>query len=235
MQKLKKFLIVIIIVIVAFASYVEIVNINTKNMTYRQKVLKAFYPALMWLNKLTGSKTKEEKQEILKAPPVSFYTLSTPLGDGSALNFETLKGKKVLLVNTASNCGYTPQYEALQRLSEKYKEQLVIIGFPANDFKEQEKGNDADIASFCKLNFGVSFPLASKSVVVKTTQQNPVFNWLTHAAQNGWNEQAPSWNFSKYLINEEGILTHYFDPAIDPMSDAIVKAIGEKATGLQPR
>ena len=112
---------------------------------------------------------------------------------------------------------------------------MVIIGFPANDFKEQEKGNDDDIASFCKLNFGVSFPLASKSVVVKTAQQNPVFNWLTHAAQNGWNEQAPSWNFSKYLVNEEGVLTHYFDPAIDPMSDAVTKAITEKNTSLQPR
>jgi glutathione peroxidase len=234
MQKLKKFFIVTIITAIVFAGYVEIVNINKKNMTYRQKVLKAFYPALMWLNKLTGSKTKEEKQVTLKAPPVSFYTLRTPLGDGSTLNFETLKGKKVLLVNTASNCGYTPQYEALQQLSEKYKKQLVIIGFPANDFKEQEKGNDADIASFCKLNFGVSFPLASKSVVVKTTQQNLVFNWLTHATQNGWNEQAPSWNFSKYLVNENGILTHYFDPAIDPMSDAVTKAIGEKAGGLQP-
>ena len=121
-----------------------------------------------------------------------------------------------MLVNTASNCGYTAQYKELEELYEKYKNQLVIIGFPANDFKEQEKGSDEEIAQFCRVNYGISFPLSKKSVVIKSPEQNPVFRWLTDKSRNGWNDKPPTWNFSKYLVNEEGTLTHYFDPAIPP-------------------
>ena len=130
-----------------------------------------------------------------------------------------------MLVNTASACGYTNQYEDLQKLSEKYKDQLVVIGFPANDFKEQEKGSDEEIAEFCKVNFGVTFPLMKKSVVKKTEDQNEVYQWLTDPAKNGWNEQEPSWNFSKYLVNEKGALTNYFDPSIEPLSKEVEEAI----------
>ncbi|WP_315818648.1 glutathione peroxidase [Paraflavitalea speifideaquila] len=130
-------------------------------------------------------------------------------------------------MNTASDCGYTNQYEDLQKLYETYKDKLVIIGFPANDFHEQEKGNDEEIAQFCKVNFGVSFPLAKKSVVIKSPEQNPVFGWLTHKALNGWNEQEPSWNFSKYLVNERGVLTHYFDPSVSPTSNVVITAIAK--------
>ena len=151
-------------------------------------------------------------------PANPFYSLNTVLNNGDMLNFETLKGKKVLLVNTASDCGYTNQYEDLQKLSEQYKDKLLVIGFPANDFKEQEKGNDSEIAEFCKINFGVSFPLASKSTVIKGTAQNHVFKWLSDASKNGWSNTAPSWNFSKYLVNEQGVLINYFEPAVSPLS-----------------
>jgi glutathione peroxidase len=146
---------------------------------------------------------------------------------------ESYKGKKLMLVNTASDCGYTNQYEDLQKLYQQFNNQLEIIAFPANDFKEQEKGSDSDIAQFCKVNFGVTFPLAKKSVVVKSNDQNNIFKWLTNKAKNGWNEKAPSWNFSKYLIDEQGTLTHYFDPSVSPLSDVVVEAIGKghKAEG----
>jgi glutathione peroxidase len=210
---------------VAFWGYVEIVNRNSKNMSYRQKVLKAIYPAFMWYNKVTGKKSKVVSNDKPAAPPQSLYNLSVQLNSGNELRFDSLKGKKILIVNTASNCGYTNQYADLEKLYEKYKDKLAIIGFPANDFKEQEKGTDEEIAQFCSLNYGVQFPLAKKSTVIKSKQQNEVFKWLTDKNRNGWNEQQPTWNFSKYLVDENGALIKYFDPAVSPMSDEVVKAI----------
>ncbi|MEY2917782.1 MAG: hypothetical protein RIS73_1496 [Bacteroidota bacterium] len=222
-SKLKLFLIVLLLLIISFFAYVEITNRNSKNMTYRQKVLKAVYPAFMWFTKLTGKNAQELSG--VKEPPVSFYLQKGILSNGDTIDFSSLKGKKILLVNTASNCGYTNQYDDLQKLSEDYKDKLVILGFPANDFKEQEKGTDKEIAEFCKLNFGITFPLMQKSIVIKSPQQNPIFQWLTEAAKNGWNDKAPIWNFSKYLVNEKGILTNYFDPSVSPLSDVVKKAI----------
>jgi glutathione peroxidase len=193
-------------------------------MTYRQKILKAVYPALMWWTKITGKNTKTATNE-KAAPLVSFYNLKSTLNNGQELDFSQLKGKKVLIVNTASDCGYTNQYDDLQKLNEQYKDKLVILGFPANDFKEQEKGSDEEIAQFCKLNFGVTFPLMKKSIVIKNEQQNPIFQWLTDSTRNGWNQKAPSWNFSKYLINEDGALTNYFDPSVSPLSEEVKKSI----------
>ena len=224
MKKLKRFLLVLLLLIAAFVVYVEVVNRNTKNMNYRQKVLKAVYPAWMWITRLTGLNTAKLSNKD-KIPPVSFYTLNTVLNNGDSLDFATLKGKKVLLVNTASECGYTHQYEDLQSLYESQGGHLVVIGFPANDFKEQEKGTDEEIGAFCKKNYGVSFPLSRKAVVVKSAGQHPVFQWLCDAAKNGWNSKAPSWNFSKYLVNEKGMLTHYFDPSVSPKSDAVLSAL----------
>ena len=227
MRKLKRFIIVLFVIITAFAVYVEIVNRNSKSMTYRQKILKAVYPALIWFTKLTGTKSHKIDNTQLKSPNVSFYDLSVTINDGSQLSFSSFKGKKLLLVNTASDCGYTNQYADLQKLYEENKDKLVIIGFPANDFKEQEKGSDAEIASFCKKNYGVTFPLAQKSVVIKSSQQNPVYQWLTDSAKNGWCNQFPSWNFSKYLINENGLLTNYFDPSVSPLSKEVINAINK--------
>jgi glutathione peroxidase len=208
-----------------FFLYVEIVNRNSKNMTYRQKILKAIYPAWMWYNKVTGSRSKVAGNEKHTASDQSFYDLSVQLNTGNTLRFDSLKGKKILIVNTASNCGYTNQYEDLEKLSEKYKDKLLVIGFPANDFKQQEKGTDEEIATFCKLNYGINFPLVKKSTVIKNEKQNEVFKWLTDKAKNGWNDQPPSWNFSKYLIDEKGVLVNYFDPGVSPLSDEVITAI----------
>lgn len=224
--KRKRIFIVFIVFILTFAVYVEIANRNSKNMTYRQKVLKAVYPVFMWFTRLAGKNIKEISGT--KQPPVSFYSLKGVKNNRDTLDFESLKGKKVLLVNTASDCGYTNQYNELQKLSEQYKDQLVVIGFPANDFKEQEKGSNEEIAKFCKLNFGVTFPLMEKSIVIKSAQQNPVYQWLTDSAKNGWNNKPPSWNFTKYIINEKGVLTNYFGSSISPMSNEILKAIEVK-------
>jgi glutathione peroxidase len=131
----------------------------------------------------------------------------------------------VLLVNTASACGYTNQYAELQQLWEQYRDRLLVVGFPANDFKEQEKGNDEEIAQFCQLNFGVNFPLSKKTTVIPGNQQHPVYQWLTDKSRNGWNEQAPGWNFSKYLVDEEGRLLGYFEAGVSPLSETIKELI----------
>ncbi len=190
-------------------------------MTIRQKLLKILYPLIMRVLPKKNILINQQK----KLTNVSFYHLEAILNNGTKLPFVTLQGKKVLLVNTASNCGYTNQFNDLEKLYRRYQEKLVILGFPANDFKQQEQLNDAAIAQFCQVNFGVSFPLMKKSAVVKSEQQNKVFEWLCHAEQNGWNDQQPEWNFSKYLVDEKGILTHYFGPGISPLSNEILKAV----------
>jgi glutathione peroxidase len=225
MKKLKRFIIALLILIIAFAGYVAIVNRNSKNMTYRQKVLKAVYPALMWFNNVTGKKTKVMNNSERTATLRSLYDLSVHLNNGGELKLETLKGKKILLINTASDCGYTNQYDDLQKLYEANKDKLMIIGFPANDFKEQEKGTDKEIADFCKVNYGITFPLATKSSVIRGVQQNEIFKWLSDETFNGWNDQQPTWNFCKYLIDENGKLIKYFDTGVSPLSDEVKNAI----------
>ncbi|MEJ7626642.1 MAG: glutathione peroxidase [Ferruginibacter sp.] len=163
----------------------------------------------------TGSKT-------------SFYDLSMKKSSGENLDLITLKNKKILIVNTASDCGFTPQYDGLQKLYIENKSDLVVIAFPSNDFGEQEKKNDHAIEDFCKINFGVTFPLMSKSTVIKNAEQNEVFKWLTDSSKNGWNDKAPSWNFCKYLIDENGNLTHFFEAAIEPTDKKIMDAIQSK-------
>lgn len=199
-------------------------------MTGRQKILRAFYPILIAVTKLFGRNNKVLINNKKSQPPQSVYDLTVQLNNGSALPLQSYKGKKMLLVNTASDCGYTNQYDDLQKLYQQFNNQLTIIGFPANDFKEQEKGDDEEIAQFCKINYGVTFPIAKKSVVVKSGDQNNIFKWLTDKKQNGWNDKLPSWNFSKYLINEQGVLTHYFDPSVSPLSDEVIDAV-QKAGG----
>lgn len=210
-----------VLLLIFMIGYVYFINRNSKDMTTRQKLLKAFYPIVMALG---GNKAKSfGKTDI--APVVPFYSLKAMVNNGTEFDFAQLKGKKVLLVNTASNCGFTNQYDQLQELHEKFQNKLVILGFPANDFKEQEKGSDEEIAQFCKINFGVTFPLMKKSSVVKGTEQNSVFKWLSDSTLNGWNNKQPSWNFSKYLIDESGKLVRYFDPGVSPVSKEVISAI----------
>ena len=194
-------------------------------MTVRQTVLKAIYPLWMPLSRLFGMRSKILANKKNIQPSQSFYSLSARLNNGELLSFDSLRGRKLLLVNTASDCGYTNQYSDLQKLYEAHHDKLTVIAFPANDFQEQEKGTDEEIGNFCKINFGVTFPIALKSSVVKGNDQQKVFQWLTDKTKNGWNNQFPSWNFSKYLINEKGVLMNYFDPAISPLSEEVLKAI----------
>jgi glutathione peroxidase len=212
--------------VIVFAGYVMIVNRNSKHMTLRQKILKAVYPAWMWWGKLAGKNTAELSNR-QKQPSVSFYSLKSLLNDGTNFNFSTLKGKKVLLVNTASDCGYTSQYSELEKLYQQESGRLVILAFPANDFKEQEKGSDSEIAEFCKLNYGITFPLMSKSTVVKGRHQHEVFRWLTDSSLNGWNNKQPGWNFTKYLVDEEGRLVNYFGSSISPLGKELKNAINK--------
>lgn len=191
-------------------------------MTIRQRLLRLVYPMLM---KATGKTARVLQNKAFVPPAAPFYGLSATLNTGAVLSFETLKEKKVLLVNTASDCGYTAQYGELQQLQQQYAQEVVVIGFPANDFKEQEKGTDDAIAQFCQVNFGVTFPLAKKSSVTPGPHQHPVYQWLTDPSRNGWNNQPPGWNFAKYLVNEKGVLTHYFDAAVPPLSAAVTAAI----------
>lgn len=213
-----------LLLVVAFSGYVAVETRNVKEMTIRQRVLKAVYPVFTWFGRITG-KSKVFTNETPASPPQSLYDLSIALNNGDSIPLSVYKGKKLLLVNTASDCGYTDQYDDLQKLYEENKDKLVIIGFPANDFKEQEKGTDEDIEKFCRLNYGVTFPLARKSSVVPGPEQNPVFQWLTDKTRNGWTNKKPSWNFSKYLINEEGAIINYFDPSISPTGKEVVNAI----------
>lgn len=201
--------------------WIFISNSESKDMTIRQQMLRAFYPVLMKLQK--GKQLT--KPSSITQPPISFYSLSAVLNNGDTLHFETLRGKKVLIVNTASDCGFTGQYKELQDLYSATRNDLVILGFPANDFKAQEQGTNADIAAFCKKNYGVEFPLMQKSTVIKVTNQNPVFRWLSDPKQNGWCSKVPTWNFSKYLIDASGNLTQYFDPSVAPSGKEFMDAL----------
>ncbi|MFC0264192.1 glutathione peroxidase [Fontibacter flavus] len=192
--------------------------------TLQQKILRFFYPVVRKLGKISKNGTILENKKNSE-PKKSFYELKATLNNGQETDFSVFKGKKVLLVNTASNCGYTGQYAELQSLHEKFGDKLAILAFPANDFAEQEKGDDKDISQFCQVNYGVTFPLAKKSVVLKNEAQHPVFKWLTDSKANGWNEHAPDWNFSKYLIDEKGKLSHYFGPSISPLDDQLLHSV----------
>ncbi len=192
-------------------------------MTLKQIIMKKAYPLIMRLSRKSKGKVLRNGRQA--RPNASFYDLKTTSNALKEVDLSAYKGKKVLVVNTASHCGFTNQYDDLQHLQDAYKDKLVILGFPANDFNAQEPEDDAAIAQFCKVNFGVTFPLMQKSQVIAGTEQNPVFKWLTNDKQNGWNNQAPEWNFSKYLVNENGVLTHYFGPAVSPMDTAVQKAI----------
>lgn len=175
-------------------------------------------------------KSFKEKNKAFKRPGHSkaaskpFYDLQLKTLDGKqVLDFAQLKGKKVLLINTASKCGYTPQYEAWEQFHKQYGDKITIIGVPSNDFLAQEPGSATDIETFCRKNYGVSFYLSEK-IHVTGIHKHPVYQWLSDPVFNGWNRREPSWNFCKYLINEEGELTHYFGPAIKPDTDEFKKA-----------
>lgn len=157
--------------------------------------------------------------------PVSFYSLNAATVYGTHFDFSMLKGKKVMIVNTASDCGYTAQYAELEKVYQQYKKLLSILAFPSNDFGGQEKADNNSIAAFCSGNYGVSFPLMAKCAVAPSANQASVYKWLTSPYSNGWNNKAPSWNFAKYLVDENGNLVNYFDSSISPLSAQVINAI----------
>jgi glutathione peroxidase len=222
---MKKFIIGMAIMALLATLYVIYVNRNSMEMTARQKILKAFYPVLSGINKLFGANSTVLNNDGKQPPLTSLYDIEITMIDGSKKRMSDFRGRKLLIVNTASDCGYTGQFDMLQQLYEQQKGELEIIGFPANDFKEQEKGGDEEIAAFCRKNYGVTFPLATKGVVVKGDGQQAVYRWLTDKAANGWNSKAPAWNFSKYLISENGMLLNYFGPAVEPSNEAFLQAL----------
>jgi glutathione peroxidase len=156
----------------------------------------------------------------------SIYDFKVPGLEGGTIDFSKFKGKKILVVNTASKCGLTPQYEGLEELYKKYKDKLVIVGFPANNFAGQEPGSNEEIAEFCKKNYGVSFLMAEK-VSVKGDDIAPLFKWLVdEAAKKGFKDPI-TWNFTKFLLNEKGELQTVFAPKVTPMSKEVVDAVSE--------
>jgi glutathione peroxidase len=157
----------------------------------------------------------------------SFYDLTIKSLDGKeTISFSTYKGKKILCVNTASECGYTRQYEGLQKLAEQYKDKLVVIGFPCNQFGGQEPGSSEEIDKFCKKNYGVTFPLTEK-IDVKGKNQHPVYQWLCQKSNNGVGDYDVKWNFNKFLIDENGNLAGYFPSSVKPESEELKAAIAK--------
>ena len=140
--------------------------------------------------------------------------------EGGVIDFAAFKGKKILVVNTASKCGYTPQYEFLEKLYSNYSSKMVVIGFPANNFGQQEPGSNIEIKEFCQKNYGVTFPMASK-VSVKGDDIAPIFKWLTSKELNGVMDAEIKWNFTKFLLDENGILIAKFDSKINPLGPEI--------------
>lgn len=142
--------------------------------------------------------------------------------DGEEIDFSAFKGKKIMVVNVASACGYTPQYQQLQELQMEFKDKLVIIGFPCNDFGGQEPGSAKEIQAFCSLNYGLTFPLTRK-VNIKGESVHPIYKWLLRKAQNQVMDTEVTWNFCKYALDEEGQLIHFFPSATSPFDDTILE------------
>jgi len=160
----------------------------------------------------------------LDAQTKSVYDIKIEALDGGSIDLANFKGKKILIVNTASKCGYTPQYEGLEKLYEKYKDRLVIVGFPSNDFLFQEPGDAKKIREFCTKNYGVTFPMAAK-IDVKGKNMHPLYVWLTQKKYNNYSDNSVKWNFQKYLLDEKGNLVNMFPPGVEPMSEDVIKAI----------
>jgi len=160
------------------------------------------------------------KQDI----PASVYDFKVASLDGGTIDFSAFRGKKIMIVNTASKCGNTPQYKDLEALYEQYRDRLVIVGFPANDFFSQEPGTNGEIAAFCQKNYGVTFPMAAK-ISVKGKRTAPIYQWLTRKEYNGVQNSTVKWNFQKYLLDEQGRLIAVFDPKTQPKDPEIIRLI----------
>ncbi len=159
------------------------------------------------------------------APTKSLYDYTVKSLDGKSVALSGFKGKKVVVLNTASKCGFTPQYADWEKFYKEHGDKVVVLGFPSGNFAGQELDSNEEIASFCKKNYGVSFPMFEK-VDVKGDAKSPLYKWLTTKELNGWNDKEPTWNFCKYVINEKGELTNFFASKVKPDDAEFKKAIG---------
>lgn len=155
----------------------------------------------------------------------SIHTFTTEGIKEQPIHFADFAGKKILIVNVASECGYTPQYAQLQELYEQCSDQLVIVGFPSNDFGGQEPGTDEQIQSFCTTRYGVTFPMAAK-IHVTGQRQHPIYRWLTHKSENGVLDSTVNWNFHKFLLDEKGRLQQSLSSSVSPFDDVILEWVG---------
>ncbi|MFM7466469.1 MAG: glutathione peroxidase [Crocinitomicaceae bacterium] len=180
--------------------------------------MKTLLLAILSFVMITTTDTNENKKE-------SIHQFKVKDINGKSFEFSSLKGKKIMIVNTASKCGLTPQYEKLEALYQKYKNNnFIIIGFPANNFMGQEPGSDQEISTFCQKNYGVSFPMMSK-ISVKGKGMHPVYQFLTKKSKNGLEDNEVQWNFQKYLIDEEGHLVKVISPRTQPDDASIIQWI----------
>ena len=160
-----------------------------------------------------------------EAPTKSLYDFTVKSIDGKTVPLSGFKGKKVVILNTASKCGYTPQYADWEKFYKAHGDKIVVLGFPANNFMGQEPGTNEEVASFCQKNYGVTVPMFEQVDVVGNDQA-PLYKWLTTKSLNGWNDKAPTWNFCKYVIDEEGKLTNFFASGVKPDDAKFKKAVG---------
>lgn len=197
---------------------------NTKSIY----IMALLYTILMFLG---CKQVKSRPENIMPGGKQTFYeylaqnpTAKVKSIDSEEVDYLKFKGKKVLIVNVASECGYTPQYKGLQQLYETYKDKLVVLGFPANNFGGQEPGTNDEIKTFCQTVYNVTFPLFEKISVIGD-DQNTLYKWLTSKDLNGWNDQQPTWNFCKYLLDENGELIKYYSNKVKPLDDDILSQL----------
>ena len=191
-------------------------------------IISAFFSIIMIFNSfysfIFNSVSEIKPDNKIELNSDSFYNLSAVSIDGKNIDFKTFKGKKVLIVNVASECGYTDQYDDLQYLHRKYSNRLAILGFPSNNFGKQEPGSNLKILDFCKSNFGVEFQMFEKIEVIGE-KSHPVYKWLSSSTLNGWNDKSPKWNFYKYLIDKQGNLSKVLASSINPRDSIITDFI----------
>ncbi len=187
-----------------------------------KKIFIFLLSVIAFVQSCTGQKSETSKAKTKELMGKTIYDYKVEALDGSEINFADFKGKKILIVNTASECGFTPQYADLENLYKQYKNHLVIVGFPANNFGAQEPGSNQEIATFCQKNYGVSFPMAAK-VSVKGEDTAPIFKFLTEKELNGVKNSEVLWNFTKFLLDENGKLIDSFVSTTKPTDEAITK------------
>ncbi|MBK1896804.1 glutathione peroxidase [Chryseobacterium paridis] len=187
-----------------------------------KKIFLLLLSFVAFLQSCTNQKSEISKAKTNELMGKTIYDFKVESLDGKEINFADFKGKKILIVNTASECGFTPQYADLEKVYEEYKDKLVIVGFPANNFGGQEPGTNTEIGAFCQKNYGVTFPLAAK-VSVKGDDTAPIFKYLTEKDLNGVKNTTILWNFTKFLLDENGKLVDSFVSTTKPTDQAITK------------